>query len=71
MQRQMRTQKNAKELNVTPLLNLPFCHWPSLRKEPTFRDATTSFPVKWRLRNQRRNSTLMTRQNPDLDSASD
>ena len=28
----------------------------SLRKQPAFRDATTGFPAKWRLRNERRNS---------------
>ena len=27
----------------------------SLRKQPTFRNATTGFPAKWRLRNERRN----------------
>ena len=43
----------------------------SLRKQPTFGDATTGFPAKWRLRNERRNSTLMTRHHPDLGSASD
>ena len=44
---------------------------PSLRKQPTFGDATTGFPVKWRLRNERRNSILMTCHYPDLDGASD
>ena len=43
----------------------------SLRKQPTFSDATTGFPAKWRLRNERRNSILMTRHYPDLGSASD
>ena len=43
----------------------------SLRKQPTFGDATTGFPTKWRLRNERRNSILMTRHYPDLGSASD
>ena len=31
--------------------------WHSLRKQPTFGDVTTGFPAKWRLRNERRNST--------------
>ena len=31
----------------------------SLRKQPTFGDATTGFPARWRLRNERRNSILM------------
>ena len=43
----------------------------SLRKQPTFGDATTEFPAKWRLRNERRNSSPMTRHYPDLGSASD
>ena len=43
----------------------------SRRKQPTFGDATTGFPAKWRLRNERRNSILMTRHYPDLGSASD
>ena len=43
----------------------------SLRKQSTFGDATTGFPVKWRLRSERRNSILMTRHYPDLGSASD
>ena len=38
----------------------------SLRKQPTFGDVTTGFPAKWRLRNKRRNSILMTRYYPDL-----
>ena len=42
-----------------------------LRKQPTFGDATTVSPAKWRLRNERRNSLLMTRHSPDLVSASD
>ena len=43
----------------------------SLRKQPTFGDATTGFPAKWRLRNERRKSILMTRLYPHLSSASD
>ena len=47
----------------------------SPRKRPTFSDATTGFPAKLRLRNERRNSTLTTRQTTrhysDLGSASD
>ena len=33
----------------------------SLRKQPTFRDVTTGLLMKWRLRNKRRKSILMTR----------
>ena len=43
----------------------------SLRKQPTSGDATTGFPAKWRLRNEHRNSILMTCPYPDLGSASD
>ena len=43
----------------------------SLRKQPTFGDATTDFPAIWRLRNENRNSILMTCHYPDLGSASD
>ena len=43
----------------------------SLRKQPTFGDATTGFPAKWRLGNECRNFILMTRHYPDLGSASD
>ena len=39
--------------------------------KPTFCDAVTGFPAKWRLRNKRRNSILMTCHYPDLGSASD
>ena len=42
----------------------------SPRKQPTLRDATIVFPTKWRLRNERRNSILMTRHYSDLGSAS-
>ena len=48
-----------------------FARFISLRKQPTFGDATTEFSAKWRLRNERRNSTPMTRHYPDLGSASD
>ena len=41
------------------------------RKQPTFRDLTNGFPVKWRLENECRNSILMTCHQPFLGSASD
>ena len=44
---------------------------PNRRRQPTFRDATTAFPAKWRLRNECRNSILMTRHYPDLVSTCD
>ena len=43
----------------------------SPRKQPTFGEATTSFPAKWRLRNEHRNSILMTCHYQDLGSTSD
>ena len=43
----------------------------SLRKQPAFCNATTGYPSKWRFRNKRRNSMLMTGHYPDLGSASD
>ena len=43
----------------------------STRKQPTFGDATPGFATKWRLRNERGYSILMTRHYPDLGSASD
>ena len=48
-----------------------FSIYDSMRKQPTFGDATTGFPTKWCLRNKRRNSILMTRHYPVLGSASD
>ena len=38
----------------------------SLRKQATFRDANTGFPVTWRLKNERRNFILMTCHYADL-----
>ena len=43
----------------------------SLRKELPFRDATSGFPAKWRLRKERRNSIQMTCHYLDLGSVSD
>ena len=42
-----------------------------VRKQLTFGNATTGFPAKWHLRNECRNSILMTRHYLDLGSASD
>ena len=60
---------------LTPLQTLEsnpaHLHIFSLRKQPTFRDSTTGFPAKWHLRNERRNSILMTRHYRDQISASD
>ena len=42
-----------------------------LRKTTTFSHATNGFPAKWQLRNERRNSILITPSYPDLGSASD
>ena len=38
----------------------------SLRKQPTFRDATAGFPAKWRLRKEWGNYILMTCHYPDM-----
>ena len=43
----------------------------TLRKQPTFRDASTGLLSKGPLRNERRNSILMTCEYTDLGSASD
>ena len=43
----------------------------SMGKQQTFRDPPTGFPTKWHLRNEHRNSILIMRHYPDLDSASD
>ena len=40
-------------------------------QQPEKRDVATDFPAKWRLRNKRRNSTLMTCHYPVLESTSD
>ena len=53
------------------LNNFPDVNIRSLKKQPTFRDVTTSNPAKWRLRNVSRNSILMTCLYPHLGSASD
>ena len=43
----------------------------NLRMQPSFRDHTTGFPAKLSLKNDCRDSILMTYHYPDLDSASD
>ena len=43
----------------------------NLSKQQTFRDATTGFPAKLRLRNEHRNSILMTPHYLDISSAFD
>ena len=61
--------------NESDLPTESFCHKvflkkvckSSLRQQPTFGDAATGFPAKWRLRN----SILMTRHYPDLGSVFD
>lgn len=56
-------------LTTTKFVGLLYYEWKgfkhlqwilSLRKQQTFRDATTGLPPKWRLRNDRRSSILMT-----------
>ena len=55
-----------QELSLRKIRNInaaffsrPFYLFISLRKQPTFRDAKTGFPAKWRLENERRKSILM------------
>ena len=48
------------KLTFVPFGGLEFTpNFTSLRKQPTFHDATNSLPAKWRLRNKSRNSTVM------------
>ena len=54
----------------THILSISWLCMCSLRKQPRFGDATAGFPAKWRLRNERRNSILITR-HTDLGSACD
>ena len=49
----------------------PTLHHLSLTKKPAIRETATGFPVKWLLRNEHRNSILITRHYQVLDSASD
>ena len=56
---------------ISPLYNHVILIWCSLTKQPTFYAASTGFPAKWRLRNERRDSVLLTRYYPDLGSVSD
>ena len=62
---------HCNEYIISSLYNGVILIWCSLRKQPTFWAVSTGFPAKWRLRNERRNSILMTRHYPDLGSASD
>ena len=63
-----RTHTTANTNATTPLASVRSF---SQRKQPTFGDATTGFLAKWRLRNELRNSILMTRHYPDMGRASD
>ena len=51
---------------VPVVLYSPFWHCPRLRKQPTYRNATTGVPAKRHLRNKRRNPMLMTCYQADL-----
>ena len=67
----MYTMPALAVLSNTVFRNRKLSGQASLRKKPTFGGATTDFPTKWRLRNEHRNSILITRHYPDLGSASD
>ena len=62
---------HCNEYILSSLYNSVILIWCSLRKQPTFCAVSTGFPAKWRLRNERRNSILMTRHYPDLGRVSD
>ena len=62
---------HCNEYIISSLYNGVILIWCSLRKQPTFWAASTGFPAKWRLRNERRDSILITRYYPDLGSVSD
>ena len=46
---------------------ISFTFFRSLSKQPIFRNVTTSFPAKWRQRNERKNSMLMTNHYPEAN----
>ena len=62
---------HCSEYIISPLYNGVILIWCSVRKQPTFCAASTGFPAKWRLRNERRDSILLTRYYPDLGRVSD
>ena len=63
-------KKKKKNIKCVKMIRRRFV---SLGKQPTFRDATRHYfpPAKQRLRNDCRNSILMTHHYPDLGSVSD
>ena len=65
-----RKKGNWKGVTCGDYIKVSIITFPSPIKQPTFGDATTGFPAKWRLSNKHRNSLLMTRHYPDLGSAS-
>ena len=70
----MKEQNKLPLIHVSKLLKtedwFQFGSEASLRKQPTFHDATTGFPAKKRLKNEFRNSILMTCYHPELGSDS-
>ena len=61
----------SRPLGRPAFLDLQCAIKATLKKLPTFPDTTISFCTKWRLRNDRKNSILMTRHYPDQGRASD
>ena len=62
---------HCSECIISPLYNHVILIWCSLKKQLIFRAASTGFPAKWRLKNERRDSILITHYYLDLGSVSD
>ena len=65
-----RARKSCKQI-LSNFLAMQCKRLSRLRKQPAFRDFSTGFPTKWRLRNVRRNSILMTCHYTELGTAFD
>ena len=65
-----RARKSCKQI-LSNFLAMQCKRLSRLRKQPTFRDSSFCFLSKWRLRNVRRNSTLMTSHYTKLGTAFD
>ena len=71
-QQQNVTKQKQRYIWPSILFFFFFFYWVAkLRKQPTFYDATTAFPAKWRLRNDCRSAILTRCHYPGVGSASD